>query len=110
EDLGLAAELALDLAVGLPGGRSDGLQQRQHLAPLDVAAQRVAEDLLERDAMVVVGVLCHRAPPSYPRGPTRAAPRISLATTSGWEAGEAWLERTSTVVAPMRSAMNRSRS
>src|SRR5512132_4699038 len=28
----------------------------------------------------------------------------------GWEAGEAWLERTSTVLAPMRPAMNRSRS
>ena len=28
----------------------------------------------------------------------------------GWEAGEAWLERTPTVLAPMRSAMNRSRS
>src|SRR4029453_1796951 len=64
EDLGLAAELDLDLAVGLPGGRSDGLQQRQHLAPLDVAAQRVAEDLLERDAMVVVEVRCHEASPS----------------------------------------------
>jgi hypothetical protein len=35
---------------------------------------------------------------------------MSLATRSGWEAGEAWLERTSTVVAPMRAAMNRSRS
>src|SRR4029450_5062966 len=59
EDLGLAAELDLDLAVGLLGGRSDGRQQRQHLAPLEVAAQRVAEDLLERDAMGVVEVRCH---------------------------------------------------
>src|SRR6266705_1182816 len=59
QDLGLAAELDLDLAVGLLGCRSGGLQKRQHLAPLDVAAQRVAEDLLERDAMVVVEVRCH---------------------------------------------------
>jgi hypothetical protein len=61
EDLGLAAELDLDLAVGLLGGRSDGRQQRQHLAPLDVAAQRVAEDLLERVTMVVGEVRCHEA-------------------------------------------------
>src|SRR4029450_7241820 len=59
EDLGLAAELDLDLAVGLLGCRSDGLQQRQHLAPLEVAAQGVAEELLERVAMVVVEVRCH---------------------------------------------------
>src|SRR5512132_2936677 len=61
EDLGLAAELDLDLAVGLLGCRSHGLQKRQHLTPLDIAAQRVAEDLLERDAMVVVEVRCHEA-------------------------------------------------
>src|SRR5919198_2514494 len=61
QDLGLAAELDLDLAVGLLSCRSDGLQKRQHLAPLDVAAQRVAEDLLERDAMVVIEVRCHEA-------------------------------------------------
>src|SRR4029453_16446612 len=64
EDLGLAAELDLDLAVGLLSCRSDCVQKRQHLAPLDVAAQRVAEDLLERDAMVVVEVRCHEASPS----------------------------------------------
>ena len=60
-DLGLAAKFDLDLAVGLLGCRSHGLQKRQHLAPLDVAAQRVVEDLLERDAMVVVEVRCHEA-------------------------------------------------
>jgi hypothetical protein len=51
-------------------------------------------------------------PPAYllrPYPPTWAAARISLATW--WdETGEAWLERTSTVVAPMWAAMNRSRS
>src|SRR4029453_19401939 len=61
EDLGLAAELDLDLAVGLLGCRSDGLQQRQHLAPLEGVAQGVAEDLVERDAMVVGEVRCHAA-------------------------------------------------
>src|SRR6185437_15093780 len=35
---------------------------------------------------------------------------IRPATSLGWEAGEAWLELTSMVVAPARAAMKRSRS
>src|SRR3954452_25437982 len=47
---------------------------------------------------------------SYSRAPARAAARIRPANSLGWEAGDAWLERTSMVLAPIRAAMKRSRS
>jgi len=49
-----------DLAVVLLGRVPDVLQQRQDLTPFDVAAGRMAEDLLDCVAMMVVEVRFHR--------------------------------------------------
>ena len=39
---------------------SGNIEWRQDLSPFDVAARRVAQDLLERVAMVVVELVFHR--------------------------------------------------
>ena len=54
----------LSLAIVLFGRRPDGFQQRQHLAPLDIATRGMAEDFLERVTMTVAKVRCHEPPSS----------------------------------------------
>ncbi|MDQ5831537.1 MAG: hypothetical protein M3550_00565 [Actinomycetota bacterium] len=63
EDFGLRAERHLDLAVVLLGGGPDVVQQRQNFTPFDVAARRMAEDLLDGVAMVVVELRFQRGSP-----------------------------------------------
>src|SRR4029450_6774766 len=56
QPLGLVAECDLELSVVFIGRGADCLEQRPHLAPLDVAARRMAEDLLDRGGVVVAEV------------------------------------------------------
>src|SRR5215468_6854091 len=51
EDLGLAAQGHLELAVVLLLG-AERVEERLRLAPLDVAGRRMAQDLLERGAVI----------------------------------------------------------
>ena len=60
EDLGLGADGDLELGVVLLIDGPDRVQQREDLSPLDVAARRVAQDLLERVTVVVAELVFHR--------------------------------------------------
>jgi hypothetical protein len=83
QNLGLAAECDLELSVEFFGRGPDCLEQRPHLAPLDVAARGMAEDPLDRVAVIVAEVSHGYPSTDSTRGPrplrseSRLAPAIA---------------------------------
>src|ERR1700722_17758785 len=59
EHFGLGAQSDFEFAVALLCRGSDVLQQLQNLPPLDIAAGRMTETVLDRVAMMTTEVLAH---------------------------------------------------